>query len=93
MGGSVFYCNFIPMTQAEIDQLLKRITNNPGIFSGKPIIRGMRFRVIDVLEMLANGMSAELILEEHPILEKDDITACLLYASMTVNNTAIVHAA
>ena len=79
----------------EIDQkvLLERITMNPAIFSGKPIIRGLRFRVIDVLEMLTNGMSKELILEEHPILEADDITACLLYASMIVSNTAIVHAA
>lgn len=93
MGGFIFYCNFISMTQAETDQLLKRITYNPGIFSGKPIIRGLRFRVIDVLEMLASGMTPDLILEEHPILEKDDITACLVYASMTVNNTAIVHAA
>jgi len=79
----------------EINQkhLLERITTNPGTFGGKPIIRGLRFRVIDVLEMLANGMTKEQILEEHPILETGDIAACLLYASMIVNNTAIVHAA
>jgi uncharacterized protein (DUF433 family) len=41
--------------------LLERITSNPGIFGGKPIIRGMRFRVIDILEMMANGMSKEQI--------------------------------
>lgn len=74
-------------------QLLQRITNNPAIFGGKPIIRGLRFRVIDVLEMLANGMTKEQILREHPILEADDIAACLVYASAIVNNTAIVHAA
>ena len=74
-------------------KVLERITANVGIFDGKPIIRGMRFRVIDVLEMMANGMTKELILEEHPILEEDDINAALLYASMIVNNTAIVHAA
>ncbi len=73
--------------------LLERITSNPGIFGGKPIIRGMRFRVIDVLEMMANGMTNEQILEEHPILEADDINACLLYASMIINSTHIVHAA
>jgi uncharacterized protein (DUF433 family) len=77
----------------EQKSLLERITINPGIFGGKPIIRGLRFRVIDVLEMMANGMTKEQILEEHPILEEKDITACLLYASMILNNTAIVHAA
>ena len=77
----------------EQNLLLERITVNPGIFGGKPIIRGLRFRVIDVLEMLANGMTREQILEEHPILETKDISACLLYASMVLNNTAIVHAA
>ncbi len=73
--------------------LLERISTNPAIFGGKPIIRGLRFGVIDVLEMLANGMSHTQILEEHPILEEDDIAACLLYASLVVSNTAIVHAA
>jgi len=80
------------MAQAEFDQLLGRITINPGIFGGKPIIRGLRFRV-DVLGMMAGGMTKDQILEEHPILEDGDITACLLYASMIVNNTAVVHAA
>lgn len=74
-------------------ELLQRITTNPAIFSGKPIVRGFRFRVIDVLEMLANGMTAEQIIQEHPILEIEDIAACLLYASLVINNTAVVHAA
>ena len=81
------------MTQSEVDKLLERITYNPGIFAGKAIIRGLRFRVLDVIEMLASGMTKEEILEEHPVLEADDIPACLLYASMVLNNTAIVHAA
>ncbi|MES2703241.1 MAG: DUF433 domain-containing protein [Bacteroidota bacterium] len=79
--------------QPDINILLDRITINPAIFGGKPIIRGMRFRVVDVLEMMANGMTREQILEEHPILEEDDITACLLYASMNINGAARVHAA
>ena len=61
------------------DQLLARITTNPDIFGGKPIIRGIRFRVVDVIEMMAMGMDKEQILREHPILQPDDITACLLY--------------
>jgi len=47
------------MSQPEIDQLLGRITIDGGIFGGKPIIRGLRFRVIDVLEMMASGMTKE----------------------------------
>jgi len=73
--------------------LLGRITTNPGIFAGKPIIRRIRFRVNDVLEMMAIGMPKDMILEEHPILEAKDIEACLLYASFIVNNTPFVNTA
>ena len=61
-------------------KLLDRITVCPEIFGGKPIIRGMRFAVEHILEMLAAGDSAENILSEYPILEPADIRACLLYA-------------
>ena len=73
--------------------LLKRITINPEIMGGKPIIRGMRFPVADVLQLLASGMTETEILEQHPYLEKDDITAALLYGSFTINNKRIIHAA
>ncbi len=72
-----------------MDLLMKRITSSPGIFGGKPIIRGMRFRVADVLEMLANGMTRDQILEEHPILEEDDIRACLFYAMRKLDHPVI----
>jgi uncharacterized protein (DUF433 family) len=74
-------------------ELLKRITIIPGLMSGKPTIRGMRFPVGDILEMLANGMSQEQILEEHPILEKEDIQASLMYAAFRTKNTLIINAA
>lgn len=61
-------------------ELLDRITFRADIFGGKPIIRGMRFAVEHVLEMLASGDSVETILSEYPILEPEDIQACLLYA-------------
>ncbi|MCC5931152.1 MAG: DUF433 domain-containing protein [Cyclobacteriaceae bacterium] len=67
--------------------LLERITTQPGLLSGKPTIRGMRFPVGDILEMLASGMSAEDILKQHPVLERDDINASLLYASLKMKNT------
>ena len=74
-------------------ELLKRITIIPGLMSGKPTIRGMRFPVGDILEMLANGMSQENILEQHPILEKEDIQASLMYAAFRTKNTLIINAA
>jgi len=80
------------MGQAEIDQLLKRITYNPGIFGGKAIIRGMRFRVIDILEMLASGMTTKEILDDFPYLEAEDIQASLLYAAQKLNHPRL-HAA
>ena len=75
-----------------MNELLKRITSNPGIFSGKPIIRGMRIRVQDILEMLAGGMKEEEILNDYPYLESDDIKACLLYAALKLSHP-VIHAA
>jgi len=60
---------------------------------GKPTIRGMRFPVADILEMLSSGMTTEEILEDHPVLEKEDITAALRYAALSINKSVIVHAA
>jgi uncharacterized protein (DUF433 family) len=62
------------------DQLLERITVNPGIFGGKPIIRGMRISVEHVLGMLAAGDTPDKLLSEFPFLELADIQACLAYA-------------
>jgi uncharacterized protein (DUF433 family) len=73
--------------------LLKRITIIPGLMAGKPTIRGLRFPVGDILEMLASGMSAEDILQQHPVLEKEDIQAALLYAAYRTKNTLIINAA
>lgn len=65
-------------------ELLDRITVRADIFGGKPIIRDMRFAVEHVLEMLAAGDTVETILSEYPILEPEDIQACLLYAHRSV---------
>jgi len=58
-----------------------RITINPELCGGRPCIRGMRIRVSDVLELLANGLAPEQVLTELPDLEAEDITACLRLAS------------
>ena len=55
-----------------------------------PRIRGMRIRVIDVLELLAAGESKEQILEDFPNLEADDIAACLLYAARRLDHPNVV---
>ena len=60
--------------------LLDRITINPNQCGGRPSIRGMRIRVTDVLDLLAEGQSQDEILEAYPYLEPDDIAACLRYA-------------
>lgn len=60
--------------------LLSRITVRADVFQGKPIIRDMRIAVEHVLGMLASGDSPQAILREYPILEAEDIQACLLYA-------------
>ena len=65
-------------------QLLDRITVNPKIFVGKPIIRGRRLAVEHVLGMLAAGDTAQTILEGYPWLEPEDIQACLVYAKRLV---------
>jgi uncharacterized protein (DUF433 family) len=62
-------------------ELLKRITIIPGLMGGRPTIRGMRFKVSDVLGYLSAGMTEAEILEDFPYLEKEDIIACLEYAS------------
>ena len=60
--------------------LLGRITSNREIFGGKPIVRGMRVSVEMVVNLLAQGETAEAILADYPGLEPDDIRACLAYA-------------
>ena len=71
------------------DNLLDRITVNPKIFGGKPIVRGHRLAVEHVLEMLAAGDTSENILEGYPWLERDDIRACLAYAHRLVGHERI----
>ena len=65
---------------ASVAYLFDRITMNPRQCGDRPCIRGIRIRVIDVLELLAAGLSFEQIIEELPDLEVDDIKAALLYA-------------
>ncbi len=69
--------------------LLERITVNPKIFGGKPIIRGRRLAVEHVLGMLAAGDSPETILDGYHWLELEDVQACLVYARRMVGHERI----
>ena len=68
------------------DKLLGRITYDPQIFGGKPIIRGMRISVELILSMLAQGERPETILADLPDLETDDLRACLAYARAAISH-------
>ncbi len=61
--------------------LLTRITQTPGQCGGRPCIRGMRIRVSNILEMLAENVSVKEVLEDFPDLEPEDIQACFLFAA------------
>ena len=75
--GPVRRATIVAMTD---QALLGRITSNRDIFGGKPIVRGMRISVEMIVNLLAQGETAESILADYPALEPDDIRACLAYA-------------
>jgi len=67
----------------------KRITVNPKQYGGRPCIRGKRIRVVDVLDLLASGLSRDQVLEEMPDLEPEDIEAALRYASRRLDHPVL----
>ena len=69
--------------------LAERITVDPERCGGRPCIRSMRIRVIDVLDLLANGLTSEEVLIELPDLEAEDISACLKFASQRVDHPVV----
>lgn len=70
-------------------ELLRRITIDPKIFGGKPIVRGRRLAVEHVLGMLAAGDSTDDLLQAYPWLERDDVLACLAYARRVVGHERV----
>lgn len=68
---------------------LNRITLNPNICFGKPTIRNMRYPVEMILDLLSAGMSTQDLLEDYPDLEREDIAACLQFASKLVQVNSI----
>lgn len=75
-----------------MSDLLSRITIRAEQMHGQPCIRSMRIRVVDVLEMLAGGMTTEEILADYPYLERDDIRAALAYAAQEMKHPIVTAA-
>jgi len=73
-----------------IAHLLERISVNPKVMVGKPVIRGTRVPVELIVKMLAQGIAEEEILREYTRLEPEDIKAALAYASATLSNEEVV---
>ena len=69
--------------------LAERITVDPEQCGGRPSVRGMRIRVSDVLDLLANGLTPKQIIEELPDLESEDIAACLRFASRRLDHPVL----
>lgn len=74
----------------EQDKLLERIELNPKVMTGKPVIRGTRLTVQFILNLLAHGATIDEILSEYKGLTKEDVLACLLYASETLESTTFM---
>ena len=68
------------MSKNELE-LLNRITINPDICHGKPVIRDLRYPIENILELMSSGMTNNEILKDYPDLEEQDLYACLVFAS------------
>lgn len=77
---------------ARLDEkaLLSRITIEPGVCGGRPCIRNTRVRVIDVLELLASGMTPRQIVRQLPYLELADVSASLEFAARSMDHSRLV---
>jgi len=71
----------IPYYIDEMNTLLNRITVNSAVCHGKPTVRNMRYPVEMILDLLSSGMTVSEIMEDYPAIEKEDILACLAFAS------------
>jgi uncharacterized protein (DUF433 family) len=76
------------MTIAE-KELMKRITADPKIFGGKPIVRGLRISVETIVSLLAQGETVKAILDDYPGLTREDVQACLAYAHAVIANDSL----
>ena len=78
------------MKETKVNDLSKRITIRDDVFGGKPIIRNKRISAETILEFLAAGEKEEEILHQYPTLEKEDILACLQFATLLMKRKFII---
>ncbi len=71
-------------------EMLQRISLNPKVMVGKPVISGTRLTVEYILNLLAHGQTQDQIVEEYPGLTQSDIQACLLFASRAMQDTTFI---
>ena len=86
---SKILCLYFKLVYLYMSNWKERITTNPAQCGGRPCIRGMRIRVVDVLDLLAAGLTQEQVLEELPDLEPEDIEAALKYAGSKLDHPII----
>lgn len=72
-----------------MEALNERITIDNDVLGGKPVIRGLRISVEQILRAMAAGVSQEDLLVDYPELEQEDITAVLLYAAVMIGETRV----
>lgn len=72
------------------EELLERITLDPDVMAGKPVIRGTRLTVDYVLNLMAHGATEEEILDEYHRLEQEDIRACLLFGAKSLSDSSFM---
>lgn len=72
------------------EELLNRIVIDPNIMVGKPVIKGTRLSVQFILELMSDGLTIEEIIEEYQGLKREDVMACLFYASESIGHTSVV---
>ena len=69
---------------------LERITSDPSVCHGQPTVRGLRYPVATLLDLLASGMTIEEVIEDHPDLERDDLLAALEFGALTSGMRRVV---
>ncbi|MGH9222994.1 MAG: DUF433 domain-containing protein [Acidimicrobiales bacterium] len=70
--------------------LLARITSDPQVCHGQPVVRGLRYPVATLLELLAAGMTIDEVIADHPDLERDDLLAALEFGALAANQRVVV---
>jgi uncharacterized protein (DUF433 family) len=73
-----------------METLMDRITIDPEVMVGKPVIKGTRITIHLIIQLLANGVSEAEIIDDYPDLKKEDIKAALLYASKCLDHEEII---